>query len=98
MSSYYDRYQKGAYREVYQELQDLGATVFHDPIHSEAISVGRAMMQRIRYNLQELLLPRLQQLCYQFSAGFLEYSDDVTEGEFTPLQPVFLCSRSQSRM
>jgi hypothetical protein len=89
MLSYYDRYQKGAYREVYQELQDLEAAVFLDPIYSDALAVAHAMMQRVRYNLQELLLPRLQHLGYQFGAGFLEHSDDVTEDEAALLQKDF---------
>jgi hypothetical protein len=66
---YYDRYQQGEYHEVYQDLQRLGEHVFDDSILQDASSVALAMMQRVHYNLQEMLLPRLHQLGYQFRAG-----------------------------
>lgn len=86
---YYDRYQRGEYREVYQELQQLGAHVFHDSMVQEASSVAHAMMQRVRYNLQEVLLPRLHRLGYQFGAGCLEHADVLTEEEYAQHQQEF---------
>jgi hypothetical protein len=97
--SYYDRYQRGEYREVYNELQQLGAHVFDDSMLQDASSVAHAMMQRVRYNLQEVLLPRLHQLGYQFGAGFLEHADVLTEEEQTQYQqefPLFEAARPEA--
>jgi len=69
MSSYYERYQQGLYHEVYGELLILGERVFEEPIYEDALAVGRAMMRRVRSNLDQLIA-RLETMGYLFVDGF----------------------------
>jgi hypothetical protein len=62
---YFERYQEGSYREVWNELVQLGSAVFEDRLYPEAFAVARAMIQRVRTNI-ETLLERLGQLGFVF--------------------------------
>lgn len=68
MSRWLERYQQGFYREVYDELLAMQEQVFEQPVYQEAVLVARAMMRRVRSNI-ELLIPRLKALGYQFVDG-----------------------------
>jgi len=75
MSRWYNRYLQGFYQEVYDELLGMHEQVFEDNVYDEALSVARAIMQRVRHNI-ELLIPRLEAMGYDFGAGFLdEFAD-----------------------
>lgn len=74
MSSWYDRYLQGAYQEVYDELLTMQEQVFDEPIYAEALAVAREMMRRVRHNI-EVLIPRLQEMDYDFGAGFFDEED-----------------------
>jgi hypothetical protein len=65
MPRWLERDQQGFHQEVYDELLALQAQVFEEPNYSEALLVARAMMSRVRANL-ELLIPRLKHLGYLF--------------------------------
>ncbi|GHO99583.1 hypothetical protein KSF_096310 [Reticulibacter mediterranei] len=68
MSGWFERYQQGFYQEVYDELLGMQEQVFEKPVYQEALLVARAMMSRIRHNL-ELLFPRLKTLGYELVDG-----------------------------
>jgi hypothetical protein len=74
MSNRYDRYLQGAYQEVYDELLAMQEQVFDEPIYAEALAVAREMMRRVRHNV-ELLIPRLEEMDYDFGAGFFDEED-----------------------
>jgi hypothetical protein len=89
MPELFDRYQKGFYQEVYDELLLIQAHVFEEPIYEDALLVARAIMRRVRYNL-ELLIPRLQRMGYEFGKGI--FFDDVSPEEkasITQAIPIF---------
>jgi hypothetical protein len=64
----FERYQQGFYREVYDELLVMQEQVFEEPVYREAVLVTRAMMSRVRSNI-EILIARLKTLGYQFVDG-----------------------------
>jgi hypothetical protein len=55
----------GEYEQVWQELVALGEAVRKEPLYSDTLAVARAMIWRVRYNL-ELLISRLQTVGYRF--------------------------------
>jgi hypothetical protein len=65
MSNYVARYLGGEYRQVWQELIDLGTGIQHEPVHSEALAVARETMKRARINV-ETLVQRLHDMGYRF--------------------------------
>jgi hypothetical protein len=69
--SFLTRYQRGEHIEVWDELESLGATVRDEPVYSDALAVARETMRRARHNI-ELLIPRLQQVGYDFGYAWLE--------------------------
>ncbi|MBV9614822.1 MAG: hypothetical protein JO031_05105, partial [Ktedonobacteraceae bacterium] len=66
---YLERYQEGQYREVWNELVQLGSAVFEDRFYTEARAVARAMMRRVRTNI-ETLISRLLQCGFVFGYDF----------------------------
>jgi hypothetical protein len=71
MSHFYDRYQRGFYQEVYDDLLAMQEQVFDDElIYRDAVLVAKTMMQRVKYNI-EVLIPRLADLKYQFAGSGL---------------------------
>ena len=91
MPGWYDRYRKGFYQEVYDELLAMHEHVFDAHIYEEALFVTREIMGRVRYNI-ELLIPRLQTMGYQFGKGFWNQFEDVSPEEKTSLEndfPIF---------
>ena len=79
ISKRYDRYLQGAYQEVYDELLAMQEQVFDEPIYAEALAVAREMMRRVRHNI-ELLIPRLEEMDYDFGAGFFDEMDANLQG------------------
>ena len=62
--------------------------VFEEDIYEDALLVARAIMKRVRHNI-ELLIPRLYNLGYQFGEGFFE---DMSPEEKTGVEhdaPIF---------
>ncbi|WP_126552247.1 hypothetical protein [Dictyobacter kobayashii] len=57
---YLERYQEGQHRAVWDELVQLGPAVFDDQLHAEALAVTRAMMRRVRVNIETLIAKLLQ--------------------------------------
>ena len=74
MANWYDRYRDGAYQEVYDELLAMQEQVFDEPTYTQALAVAREMMRRVRHNV-EVLIPRLEELDYDFGAGFFAEQD-----------------------
>lgn len=68
MSNWYERYQSGLYQEVYDELLAMQECVYEPHIYEEALSVMRAMMKRVRSNIEQIIA-RLEILGYQFRKG-----------------------------
>jgi hypothetical protein len=71
MGSYLDRYQQGEFEQVWQELYALGASVHQKEIYPDAWAVAVETMRRVRHNI-EILIPRLEELGYQFGYEWLE--------------------------
>ena len=77
MLELYNRYLNGSYQEVYDILVARKEEVFEPPFAEEALLIARAMMKRVRYNL-ELLVLRLQNINYQFGEGLWTSFDDLS--------------------
>jgi hypothetical protein len=81
MSRWFERYQQGFYREVYDEFLLMQEQVFEEPVYREAVLVARAMMSRVRSNI-EILIPRLKTLGYQFVDGdWVSYWEKKEQGK-----------------
>jgi len=80
MPGQYDRYQQGFYQEIYDEFLAMQEHVFESPTYEEALLVARAIMKRVRYNI-ELLIPRLHLMGYHFGEGFSEGAEEVVYWE-----------------
>jgi hypothetical protein len=81
MSRWFERYQQGFYQEVYDELLVMQEQVFEEPVYREAVLVVRAMMSRVRSNI-EILIPRLKTLGYQFVDGdWVRYWEKREQGK-----------------
>lgn len=80
MLDLYNRYQKGSYQEIYDDLLRMQDRVFEEPVYTDALLVAREIMKRVRSNL-ELLIPRLHTLGFQFGEGFWQQFDDSSAEE-----------------
>ena len=90
MSDFYQQYQQGNHQKVYDELLTLGEQVYEPAVYNDALSVMRAMMQRVHANI-ELLLPRLQALRFQFrKGGFWEGAPREKQAQLEREYPTFL--------
>lgn len=88
MPGLYDRYQNGFHLEVYDELLAMQDQI-HDPFfYEEALAVMRAIMKRVRYNI-ELLISRLRDLGYQFGKGFFEDMSTEEKARVEKDAPIF---------
>jgi len=81
MSDKYERYQSGFHQEVYDELLAMQERIYEPGIYEEALSVMRAMMKRVRSNIEQII-GRLETLGYLFrKGGFWEnYSPEKKVG------------------
>jgi hypothetical protein len=71
MSSFLERYERGEYEQVWEELLALGAAVREEPLYADALAVARETMRRARHNI-EVLIPRLVRVGYQFGYGWVQ--------------------------
>jgi hypothetical protein len=86
MESYLARYQQGDCEQVWDELDALGVKVFREEIYPEAWAVALETMRRVRHNV-EVVMPRLEEVGYEFGYEWLEEErPDVTE-EWVARQP-----------
>jgi hypothetical protein len=65
MVSLLDRYRAGEYEKVWDELVAYGAAVREEPLLSDALTVARETMRRVRANI-EVLVQRLDAAGYVF--------------------------------
>ncbi len=86
MTRFFERYQQGFCQEVYEELLDMGESVFQNNIYEDAFIVAQEIMRRIRYNIEQLLLPRLQSLTYRFGDGSWDHADHLPEADLLVIQ------------
>ena len=70
MTSYFERYQQGAYEQVWEDLLALGPAVREAPCFNDALAVARETMRRVRVNVL-LLIERLKRGGYRFDEGWL---------------------------
>jgi hypothetical protein len=63
--NYFERYQNGEYKNVWDELQALGEKVRSEPYRGQAHAVATETMRRVRRNCEKLV-SRLNTLGYQF--------------------------------
>lgn len=70
MAELIERYQAGAYEEVWAELLKMGDGVRSEPIYSDALAVAYETMRRARFNIN-LLIPRLRAYGYQFGYAWV---------------------------
>ncbi|MGI9517428.1 MAG: hypothetical protein ACR2NP_10295 [Pirellulaceae bacterium] len=63
--SYFNRYQRGEFQPVWNELVDAGVAVWNKPLFNDARDVALATMERVRKNL-ERLQSRLEGIGYEF--------------------------------
>ncbi len=74
MKSFVTRYQQGACEQVWDELYTLGPAVRQGDLYPDAEAVAMETMRRVRHNI-ELLIPRLEELGYQFGYESLRETD-----------------------
>jgi hypothetical protein len=95
MGHFLDRYRRGEYKQVWDELLAQGEAIAQAPLWAEASAIAHETMQRVRQNI-EILLPRLRQLGYQFGDPggakplphwFQEDFSSAQEKSFQPLIP-----------
>ena len=68
MSNLYDRYQQGFHQQVYDELLAMQEHIYEPHIYEEVIEVTRAMMRKVRFNIEQII-PRLYKMGYLFGKG-----------------------------
>jgi hypothetical protein len=71
-----ERYQEGFYQEVYDDLIAMGEHVFDEAFVEDARIVAALLMKRVRYNIEVVLIPRLQELGYHFGEGAGDNEDE----------------------
>lgn len=59
---------------MYDELLMMQEQVFDESIYADVVRVAREMMRRVRHNI-ELLIPRLEEMGYDFGTGFFDEGD-----------------------
>lgn len=93
MATFYERYLQGEHQEVYEELLLLGEQLLvGSSLYQEAQAIMREMMRRVRVNLEEILIPRLQTIGYRFGDGSFDFSDNLSATELEYVQqahPIF---------
>lgn len=65
MTTFLERYQDGEHETVWNELVLLGPAVRQEPVYSDALSVAREIMRRVRQDI-ELLIDRLVERHFLF--------------------------------
>src|SRR5260370_36613786 len=86
MTELYDRYQKGYYQEVYDELLAMQERIYESQIYEEALRITKEIMRRGRNNI-ELLIPRLRDIGYHFGEGFSESPEE--EAYWEQASPIY---------
>jgi hypothetical protein len=87
-ASFLERYEQGDHTAVWHELRALGDQIRQPPLRADAQAVAHATMQRVRHDLERLIL-RLQRLNYAFGAGFFDDLSPEEAVEARRLAPVF---------
>jgi hypothetical protein len=62
---YLERYISGQHIEVWNELLALGKKTKEEPLSTEAYSVAKETMKRVRKNI-EIIISRLKETDYEF--------------------------------
>src|SRR5712692_4970034 len=89
MPDLYDRYQKGFHQEVYDALLSMQEQIDTPHLYQEALLVTRAIMRRVRSNI-ELLIPRLHTMGYLFrKGGFWETFSPENTARIDTDYPIF---------
>jgi hypothetical protein len=65
---FFTRYERGEYESVWADLEALGATVWDEPVYSQAYAVGIATMRRVAANLTRIVAV-LTEAGYPLAAG-----------------------------
>ena len=63
--NYLERYQNGEFEQVWDDLQNLGASIRNEPYYTQAQEVATETMRRVRRNC-ERIISRLQTFGYVF--------------------------------
>jgi hypothetical protein len=86
MATYLERYLAGEHAHVWREIVALGDAVRDEPALADAEAVARAMMGRVRRNI-ERLIPRLRERSYTFAnAEPLSAPDENVEGYLAAME------------
>jgi hypothetical protein len=89
MAGYLERYLAGEYEQVWQELWPrFWKEAQGEPFRSEALAVARAMMKRVRCNL-ETLVARAQAVGYRFGYDWI-LPEDAGAVAWSHLEPPVL--------
>jgi hypothetical protein len=78
MSRYLERYLQGEYQGVYDEILALGEAPLEPSVHADVQAVMNEIMNRVRYNLEHILLPNLHEIGYRFGDGMLDNPDNLS--------------------
>lgn len=92
MTDLFTRYRQGFYQEVYEELVALQDKVFEPDLYDDALAVAREIMRRVRFNLEQILIPGLMRRGYRFGDGAFDYpgsAPDATLLEIQRAYPIF---------
>lgn len=72
MATYLERYFRGEYTQVWDELLALGSGVREERLFLDAWAVARETMRRVCSNLDDILIPRLSEIGYEFGYGWAD--------------------------
>ena len=95
MRDYLSRYQQGECRQVWEELCDLGTHVQQPDVYPNAWAVAIETMRRVRSNI-EVLIPRLENLGYQFGYDWQVAEQPSIDEEWLAIQPARSAPPSQN--
>jgi hypothetical protein len=79
MATYVERYFRGEYTRVWDELLALGSRVREERLFLDAWAVARETMRRVCSNLDDILIPRLSEIGYEFGYGWED--DEFGQGQ-----------------
>jgi hypothetical protein len=82
-----ERFRRGECEQVWEELYALGPAVRQGDLYPDAQAVALETMRRVRHNI-ELLIPRLEELGYEFGYAWMKQERFRVDETWRAEQPV----------
>ncbi len=86
MGELLERYRQGDCERVWEELYALGPAVRRGDLYPDAEAVAMETMRRVCHNI-ELLIPRLEELGYEFGYAWMEEENPTADATWIAEQP-----------